>query len=47
LADIEFLDEEGALVARIEGYECVSVASLIQSFRRNRLSRAQATEGVS
>jgi acyl transferase domain-containing protein/NAD(P)-dependent dehydrogenase (short-subunit alcohol dehydrogenase family)/acyl carrier protein len=46
LADIEFLDEQGALVARIEGYECVSVSSLIQSFRRNRLPRAQAIEGV-
>jgi NAD(P)-dependent dehydrogenase (short-subunit alcohol dehydrogenase family)/acyl carrier protein len=37
VADIEFLDPDGALVARIEGYECVIDASLNQAFRRNRL----------
>jgi acyl transferase domain-containing protein len=39
VADIEFLDADGALVARIEGYECVSNPSLHQAFRRNRLPR--------
>jgi acyl carrier protein/NAD(P)-dependent dehydrogenase (short-subunit alcohol dehydrogenase family) len=37
LADIEFLDLDGQLVARIEDYECVIDASLNQAFRRNRL----------
>jgi len=37
-ADIEFLDPAtGALVARIEDYECVIDASLNEKFRRNRL----------
>ena len=38
-ADIEFLDNEGNLVARVEGYECVSNPSLNQAFRRNRLPK--------
>jgi len=36
-ADIAFLDLDGGLVARIDGYECVVDASLNQAFRRNRL----------
>jgi NAD(P)-dependent dehydrogenase (short-subunit alcohol dehydrogenase family)/acyl carrier protein len=36
-ADIDFLDDAGAPVARVEGYECVIDASLNPAFRRNRL----------
>jgi NAD(P)-dependent dehydrogenase (short-subunit alcohol dehydrogenase family) len=45
-ADIDFVDLDGALVASIEMYECVSVASLTQSFRRNRLPRARVAPGA-
>jgi hypothetical protein len=38
VADIEFLDERGDVVARIESYECVVDASLTQAFRRNQLT---------
>jgi hypothetical protein len=31
-ADMEFLDEDGALVARLEGYECTAHAALAQAF---------------
>jgi hypothetical protein len=41
-ADIEFLDHDGHLVARIESYECVIDASLNQAFRRNRLAHEEA-----
>jgi NAD(P)-dependent dehydrogenase (short-subunit alcohol dehydrogenase family) len=41
-ADIDFLDDVGGLVARVEGYDCVIDASLNQAFRRNRLPRPQA-----
>jgi acyl transferase domain-containing protein/NADP-dependent 3-hydroxy acid dehydrogenase YdfG len=34
-ANIEFLDERGALVARLDGYECAASASLAPAFRRN------------
>ncbi|MEE8320623.1 MAG: polyketide synthase dehydratase domain-containing protein, partial [Gammaproteobacteria bacterium] len=34
---IEFLDHNDNLIARIEGYECVSDASLNQAFTRNQL----------
>ena len=37
LANIEFLDADGGLVARIDDYECVIDASLGQAFRHNRL----------
>jgi hypothetical protein len=37
VADIEFLDDRGELVAQIESYECVVDASLGQAFRRNQL----------
>jgi hypothetical protein len=37
VSDIEFLDEHGELVARVDSYECVVDASLNQAFRRNRI----------
>ena len=36
-ADVDFLDAEGGLIARIEGYECTIDASLNEAFRRNAL----------
>ncbi len=39
VADIEFLDAHGELVARFDSYECVVDASLNQAFRRNQLGR--------
>jgi hypothetical protein len=41
LADFEFIDEQGSLVARIESYECVIDPSLNQAFRRNRLAQME------
>ncbi len=40
LADIDYLDADGRLVARLEGYECVIDASLQRAYRRNRLAPA-------
>jgi hypothetical protein len=40
LADIDYLDESGALLARLEGYECVIDPSLQRAYRRNRLAVA-------
>ncbi len=37
VADVEFLDSGGELVARIDSYECVIDSSLNQAFRRNQL----------
>jgi hypothetical protein len=37
VVDIEFLDDRGELIARLESYECVVDASLAQAFRRNQL----------
>ena len=37
VADIEFLDRNGGLLARIEGYECTIDAALNAAFRRNAL----------
>jgi len=37
VADIEFLDARGDLVARLDSYECVIDTSLNQAFRRNQL----------
>ncbi len=37
VADIDFLDGDGRLVARLEGYEAVIDPNLRQAFRRNRL----------
>ncbi|MEQ1918562.1 MAG: SDR family NAD(P)-dependent oxidoreductase, partial [Elusimicrobiota bacterium] len=34
-ADIEFVDERGALVAKFEGFECAADKSLAGAFRRN------------
>jgi hypothetical protein len=45
LADIEFLDADGQLLARIENYECVIDASLNQAFRRNRLAQVAHGSG--
>ncbi|MBI2787769.1 MAG: SDR family NAD(P)-dependent oxidoreductase [Elusimicrobia bacterium] len=39
-ADIEFVDERGALVARLDGFECASDASLTAAFRRNAVEAA-------
>jgi hypothetical protein len=40
VADIEFLDEQGELVACINSYECVVDTSLNQAFRRNQFAQA-------
>ena len=40
-ADIEFLDSQGKLVARIEDYECVVDAALEKAFRANRIAEAR------
>ena len=47
LADFAFLDAEGGLIARIDGYECVIDPALHAKFRRNRLAvpTAQAAPG--
>lgn len=42
LADIEFQDNAGALLARIEDYECVLDAALERAFRNNQLPTAGA-----
>ena len=36
-ADFEFVDERGALVARMDGFECAADASLAAAFRRNEV----------
>jgi len=41
IADVEFLDEDGSVVARIDDYECVIDASLNTAFRRNQPARAE------
>jgi NAD(P)-dependent dehydrogenase (short-subunit alcohol dehydrogenase family) len=38
-ADIVLLDRDGALVARLDDYECVIDASLNEAFRRNQLAQ--------
>jgi hypothetical protein len=40
LADIDFLDGDGRLIARLEGYECVLDPALQRAFRRNQLAPA-------
>ncbi len=45
-ADIEFFDEQGALLSRMEGYECVVDASLNQAFRLNHLPLKWANGGM-
>ncbi|MEM7027495.1 MAG: SDR family NAD(P)-dependent oxidoreductase, partial [Pseudomonadota bacterium] len=37
IADIEFIDKKGALVARMQGYTCVRDGSLKQAFQQNDL----------
>jgi len=37
-ADMDFLDHAGALVARLEGYECTVDKSLNEAFRRNAVA---------
>jgi acyl transferase domain-containing protein/NAD(P)-dependent dehydrogenase (short-subunit alcohol dehydrogenase family) len=39
-ADAEFLDERGALVARLDGCECASSEGLLPAFRRNAVETA-------
>src|SRR6185436_17425180 len=36
MADMEFLDANGQVIARLCGYECVIDASLKEAFRRNQ-----------
>jgi acyl transferase domain-containing protein/NAD(P)-dependent dehydrogenase (short-subunit alcohol dehydrogenase family)/acyl carrier protein len=38
VADIDILDANGRLLARMDGYECVVDSSLNQAFRRNQLA---------
>ena len=40
-ADVDFLDDRGRPVARIEDYECVIDASLKSAFRRNRPAQVE------
>ena len=40
VADIEFLDAQGELVAQLTSYECVVDALLNQAFRRNQIKKA-------
>jgi acyl transferase domain-containing protein len=42
VADIDWLDAAGAVVARMTGYECVLASSLTEHFARNTLSMRQA-----
>ncbi len=47
VADIEFLDADKDLVARLEGYECVIDLSLNQTFCRNRLTSPTEDRSIS
>jgi hypothetical protein len=38
-ADLEFLDEQNRLIARMAGYECTLDAGLLRTFRRNRVAK--------
>jgi NAD(P)-dependent dehydrogenase (short-subunit alcohol dehydrogenase family) len=40
VSDIDWIDAQGRLVARLEGYECVMDGSLLPAFGRNSLDRA-------
>ena len=42
-ADLEWIAEDGAPIARLEGYTCVQDPSLVQAFRRNRLDEPTAS----
>jgi hypothetical protein len=39
-ADAEFVDERGALVARLDGLECAASEALAPAFRRNAVEAA-------
>ena len=41
-ADVDFLDDRGEPIARIEDYECVIDASLKSAFRRNRAAQVES-----
>jgi hypothetical protein len=43
LADIDYLDERGQVVARLEGYECVIDPALKRAFGRQPLTSASAS----
>jgi acyl transferase domain-containing protein len=43
LADIDYLDERGQVVARLEGYECVIDPALRRAFSRRSLASATAS----
>ena len=45
VADFEFLDASGVVLARLDGYECVGNPSLNQAFRRNRLPKVARSPG--
>src|SRR5262249_19028338 len=45
VAELDFFGAQGAPVARVEGYECVTAPSLNQAFRRNRLAHPRAVPG--
>ncbi len=47
VADIEFLDADEDLVARLEGYQCVIDLSLNQAFRRNQLTSPAQDRSIS
>ncbi|MGO9920019.1 MAG: SDR family NAD(P)-dependent oxidoreductase [Isosphaeraceae bacterium] len=47
VADIEFLDANEDLVARLEGYECVIDPSLNQAFSRNQLTCPSPDRSIS
>jgi acyl transferase domain-containing protein/NAD(P)-dependent dehydrogenase (short-subunit alcohol dehydrogenase family)/acyl carrier protein len=36
LADLDYVDRDGQLIARLEGYECVLDPTLVRAFHRNR-----------
>jgi hypothetical protein len=44
VADFDFLDAHGQLVARLEGYDCAMDPALRRAFRRNRLAPAACPE---
>jgi NAD(P)-dependent dehydrogenase (short-subunit alcohol dehydrogenase family)/acyl carrier protein len=46
VADIDFLDVSGRLVARMEGYEAAVDAGLVRAYRRNRILDAVAQSAV-
>ena len=43
VSDIDWVDEDGILLARLEGYESVVDSSLGQAFRQNRLGEGTPT----